>query len=262
MVLSRYLIDMRHGMTPLPLITAKLLVVIAGLVLFNYPAYPQAYTKSLVLHEWYSHYYLHKDTKQVVAAMNYFLADNFPASIIRKQSTQGFFSLLFNRHPDQAVKWISNNSLSMTERKPLILALAQAGMPDEARELARKNGWTEDAITHLSVLAGQIPTLRPLAILTAGDTGWLWGAFKATGQTTYLDRIVDKLLQTLTPTSGAQDIEVQTAIIQALLFQRNSDDVVARHFQDRYTALPIKLRDDLDILLASQAEGNRDVDCD
>lgn len=232
----------------------------AGGYLLGHAFYTQAFEKNQTLHEWYSHYYLHRDRKQVVTAINYFLADNFPAAAVRKKALQGFFSTLFREYPEQAVDWINESRLSKNERRPLLIALSQAGMKKAARRLAQHDGWSKDELHRLD--QGALSVITPPNAVRASDIGWLWGAFKASGDTRHLDRIFDILIFNTDQQNRAANESLQTVIIQTLQYHRANDSLVDEHYQQRYTGMPTAIQEELDILFAAFDEGDGEADCE
>lgn len=173
----------------------------------------------------------------------------------------GFFSQLFKQHPQQAVKWIKQSSLSSDERKPLLLALSLAGLTKQAIDQARKDHWTDNEIVDLNHPKVSL-TPANLVINQDVDIGFLWGAFKASGNKQYLDKTINTLFQSLGSASKITSESISTTAIKTLHYHRSIDTIIDTHYVSWYDRLDPKTQEELDILFAAHEGEDGSLDCD
>lgn len=110
--------------------------------------------------------------------------------------------------------------------------------------------------------------LNPAKFVITQDTdiGFLWGAFKASGNQHYLDKILDTLLQQSESTSTSLTKRIITTAIQTLNYHRSTDGTVNNHYLNRYANLSAHAQEQLDILFADHEsdtnDDDDDIDCD
>lgn len=240
---------------------AKPVFIMIGLCFIATTGNLLAFEKNKTLHEWYNHYYLHRDKKLLVPALNYFYSAKFPASELKKMSIQGFFSVLFKQHPQQAVKWVAKSQLSPAERTHLLLALSTAGLTRQAIKWAKQDNWPDDDLSRLS--HPEMP-LEPakLVIKRDIDIGFLWGAFKASGNKQYLNKIMDTLLQQFDSKNKLISELIIITAIKTLHYHRSNDSVIDDYYLARYANLSPKIQEELDILFAAHEGEDGSLDCD
>jgi len=113
----------------------------------------------------------------------------------------GFMAALFSRHPDQVNHWLSTPTTSHA-LTALATSLCLAGKKEQALQVAKRRGLSEEFQTYLTTL----PTsLLQLPVNTASVLDMLWGASFATGDRKYPDRIVETLGQFIE--SGRYDVD-------------------------------------------------------
>ena len=214
-----------------------------------------------VLHEWYNHYYLHRDNQRLIKALDYFYTKDYSATELKTYSHLGFFSMVFRPHPAQAVNWLNSTHLSAIERRPLLLALATAGLTRQAVNLAVKDKWLNEDLTLL-----KHPTisfdLSDTIISKDVELGFLWGAFKASGDTFYIAKIIDILLQQINSASNEHTESILDMAVKTLQYHRKNHRAVDDYYQARYASLNSSSRAELDILLAADTGEESDPDCD
>lgn len=220
-----------------------------------------AFEKNKTLHEWYNHYYLHQDNRLLVAAIDYFYSARIPASELKKMSRQGFFSALFKQHPQQAIKWLARSQLSSAQRMPLLLALSTAGLTIQAMKRAKQDNWSSEDLARLN--HPRLP-LDPASLVVMRDTdiGFLWGAFKASGNKQYLDKILDTLLQQSSSTNKHSNEAIITTAIQTLHYHRSNDSLIDDYYLARYENMSPQIQEELDILFAAHEGEDDSLDCD
>lgn len=194
-------------------------------------------------------------------ALKYFYSAKYPATELTKMAKLGFFSQLFKQHPQQAVKWIKQSSLSSDERKPLLLALSLAGLTKQAIDQARKDHWTDNEIVDLNHPKVSL-TPANLVINQDVDIGFLWGAFKASGNKQYLDKTINTLFQSLGSASKITSESISTTAIKTLHYHRSIDTIIDTHYVSWYDRLDPKTQEELDILFAAHEGEDGSLDCD
>lgn len=140
--------------------------------------------------DWFRYYYFHKDNKDIVGAMELLFTGERQYSERKLSSLTAFFATIFQQHSDKAYGWINATRLNESEKRPLIMALWYAGLGQQARRLAKRGDWNEAA---LAKLAKSPPSLENLPIKEPTDLAMMWGAFKASGDTRYVMRVIDVL---------------------------------------------------------------------
>ena len=229
-----------------------------GAIVFNTP-HADTNPRIAYLHEWYSYYYTHQDNSEIIKSINYFLASGFPASALRKKSLQGFYSQVFKQNPAQSVKWIKQSNLSRDERRPLVFALAQANQLDNALELARLDNWDSPDIIKLSSV--QSPLDKKINAVSPDDIAWYWGAFKASGNRIFLEKIVDTLIQVIDANSVIGD-ETQRTLLQTMNYHIEHDERVKTFYAQRYKTFSKEIQGEIDILLSEHDVDDNELDCD
>lgn len=211
------------------------------------------------LHEWLKYYYLHRDNRQIVPAINYFFAEQTKVSELRKISLLGSFAILFQQHPEQAADWIKDSNLTKQQRKPLITSLWYAGMANAAVKLAKQDSWTPAEIEKISRPGTK---LVDIPINHSNQIGLLWGAYRISGNQKYIDRVIRILLDS--ERQGRPDENSKVIIVAAQSLHVYLD----QHEQatSQYEKIRQKLSPDdalnLDLLLSENEVTDQDTDCD
>lgn len=220
----------------------------------------QVYAKrDQTLHEWLKYYYLHRDTRKVITALNYFYSDQIKLNAARKMALTGSFATLFQQHPEQAVNWIKDSDLTAKQRRPLILNLWYAGLSTAALNLANSDGWTQLEIGRISRPA---PKILDIPLKHPAQIGLLWGAYRVSGDQRYIARVIRILLDSAEHAETPQQQQIVTIAAQSLFVYQAQHDQVAHQFEQIRLSLSIDEQLNLDLLLGENEVADDVADCD
>lgn len=213
------------------------------------------------LQEWYNHYYQHQDTRLVVPALEFFYASSHSQSPLRVMSLQGFFSTLFKSHPDLATGWVTDSQLSIDERKPLLIALSMAGLKSQAIDIAKHDHRPGSEIRLLE--NPELTLENKIQSMTKDfEVGLLWGAFKASGDTKYLDKLINLLLKNIQSQTSNNNEDVLNTVTKSLQYQRLHDSVINTYFHKRFNELNEEQQTEIDLLFAGLDDNGSEIDCE
>ncbi len=128
----------------------------------------------------------------------------------------GFLAALFVQHPERVSGWIAGQH-SDKAQQVLTWALIMADRIDDAQAFARRHNWPANGIANLG---RQTLRLATLPIRTGADQDLFWGASFATGDSTYVRRILDNLAEG----SQSSTFEVEDILTAARVGRRPSQE--------------------------------------
>ncbi|HEX6828135.1 MAG TPA: hypothetical protein VF104_04050 [Burkholderiales bacterium] len=140
--------------------------------------------------DWFTYYYLDRDTSQVVEVLNELAEEGALAPGPQEAPLASFFAEVFRAHPDQALGWVESADLRPEDRKPLVKALWLAGLEGEAVKLARRDHWPR---TDLEKLRKPPPDRFAFHMSDPTHLDMMWAAFMATGDARYAVRVAEVL---------------------------------------------------------------------
>lgn len=151
--------------------------------------------------EWMTYYYLHKNP----AKMNDFLKWVQASQILEKnkgakQPLAAFMSVVFANNPQQVQSWVKSTQFTNKTKEAVEYTLWLSG---NGKLIAETFKETPDYIK-----SNPVP-LNNLTLKQAGDLDMMWGAFLASGDTTYVKKIID-ILDENVPLTGEKTLDMAT----------------------------------------------------
>lgn len=110
----------------------------------------------------------------------------------------GFLTVVFASHKDHVFDWMSRNDYNSYAEDVFITALLHAGLAESASVFAQAHGWSADKLKTLRNYR-EDTDLKKLDIILPGHIDTLWGAFFASGDTDYVDEIINVLFMARLP---------------------------------------------------------------
>jgi hypothetical protein len=134
---------------------------------------------------WMSAYSLYKDTTKVSAFLKW-VANN---RAIRENDssvmpTAAFLSIVFRDNPAKVAKWAKSTPFSGNAKKVIQRALWLAGQPKLIKSTFGKSP---------RYAKRAAPNLKKMKLKEPGDLDMMWGAFMASGDVSYPNKIIDVL---------------------------------------------------------------------
>jgi hypothetical protein len=135
-------------------------------------------------------YYLQPWPEKVESYLQ--LMDEQDAANVQKSygSVVGFMAELFRQHPEKTQQWLGSLRFSRNTQTALVHALWMAGRQDDAKSAALAYQWSEQQISALESAIRRIPDISALSPDTGNELDMLWGAFFASGNKAYVERIL------------------------------------------------------------------------
>ncbi len=105
----------------------------------------------------------------------------------------GFLTVVFPANKDHVMRWMSRNDYNTHAQYVIVNALMHAGMKESALLFAKAHRWEGEDMIRLRDMNHKI-NLKNLPIVMPGHIDTLWGAFFASGDTVYVEQIIEAML--------------------------------------------------------------------
>lgn len=104
----------------------------------------------------------------------------------------GFLTVVFASNKDKVMGWMSRNDYNTYAQYVIVNALMHAKLKESALLFAKAHKWGSEDLYQLRETDDQV-NLKTLKVVIPGHIDTLWGAFFASGETDYLNTIIDSL---------------------------------------------------------------------
>lgn len=135
-------------------------------------------------------YYQDFDSKKVDA-----LLDLIADSVVLDRKTAspplvGFLTVVFQDNVDHVFSWMSRNDYYPGAQYVIVNALLHAKLKESALLFAKAHKWEPDDLYRLRETDDTV-NLKKLEVVVPGHIDTLWGAFFASGDTVYVEQIIN-----------------------------------------------------------------------
>jgi|CXWL01.1.fsa_nt_gi hypothetical protein len=158
------------------------------------------------------YYYLEKDTSSVPVILSWVQSSRLLENNVGALDLlTAFFSIIFSDHPESVVSWLKEIDFSGQAQKCMRKALALSRLSELDGEIFSDN--------HIAYPPME-KHLLDKQIESPGDIDMMWGAFQASGDTRYVNRIIDVLDDTVA-LSGADKLDAELRGVAAKSLESN-----------------------------------------
>jgi hypothetical protein len=197
------------------------------------PASAQQSTPDDHFGEWMTFYYRDKDSSQT----DDFLQWLQTSQILDKNSgaarpLAAFMSIIFADNPTKVAGWLKEDNFTGNTKTAIEMALWLAGNDTELKAFTKNSKVSTKAAPKLTNIPIQGPT----------DLDMMWGAFQASGNPVYVNKIIDTL--------GSADILMQGAAEWSLASNMKQHELVNRIAQSESKSRTGVVKQKLDALIA------------
>lgn len=123
-------------------------------------------------------------------------------------SLTGFLAGVFRQHPDKVNSWITAKSEGNAEAETVLInALWLAGLRSVAQTAMNEFRWPSDRVSSVKSSLANVPEIGEYTARVPADQDMLWGAFFASGDTKYVQKILEAYTDVANlPNVPAEDI--------------------------------------------------------
>ena len=125
----------------------------------------------------------------------FFTIANDTNLLMKRQSHSpitAFLAVVFDRYPDAVFGWMGSHHYHGYAQEIIVNALMMAGMRDHAVTFAKAHAWPDRAVDALRTETVDVD-LKRYPIRQAGHVDTMWGAFSASGDVVYVERVIDSI---------------------------------------------------------------------
>jgi hypothetical protein len=126
------------------------------------------------------------------------------SDVLRKKTAWpllvGFLTVVFLDNKEHLMDWMSRNNYNTYAEDVFIAALMHAKEKENAILFAKAHSWKKEDLARLEAAEDTID-LKHLEIILPGHIDTLWGAFFASGDPFYVNKIIDVIFRNSTPYS-------------------------------------------------------------
>lgn len=162
----------------------------------------------------------------------------------------GFFTEVFPNNKNQVLNWLSRNDYNTHAQYVIVNALLHSKMKETALLFAKAHHWEGDDMIRLRDSDDKV-NLKKLEIIVPGHIDTIWGAFFASGDVTYVNKIIDYVLsdnleaqinlkrEEFFIPEGSDPVKEGKSLAATTLRDYSKDHpAVLRALEDRYKATP------------------------
>jgi|GEM_PF-3258843 len=191
---------------------------------------------------WANYYYLNRETGRVEDYLKHIQDSNLLSTAPKAAAPMAaFLSVVFAENPDRITFWIKEDRFTGETKAMLMEALWLSGHADKIMTIFHEN----------SPLADQKPiNLEAFSITDPVHIDMIWGAFSASGNEVFVNKIIDVLDETK-PLSGdaAKDKAIREQARWSLQTNMLQHDVVEKAVRKAINTTPPAVAKDLKYLL-------------
>ena len=145
-------------------------------------------------------YYQHPEVEKVNTVLDIMNS----TEILRRKTAWsplvGFLTVVFSDNKNRVFDWITRNDYNSYAQDAFITALLHAKLNESAAVFAQAHGWLAEKVKVLR-LYNDTTDFKKLTVIIPSHIDALWGAFFASGDTVYVENIIDVLFLAQLPPS-------------------------------------------------------------
>lgn len=157
----------------------------------------------------------------------------------------GFLTVVFPENKNRVMGWMSRNDYNTNAQYIIVNALMHARMKESALLFAKAHQWKSEDLYRLRETQDTVD-MKKLKVIVPGHIDTLWGAFFGSGDTAYVEQIIDAMLADELPNHNPKDYpmpdgsnpvdEIKLLAIETLKYYAIYHPAVREVLQKRYDA--------------------------
>ena len=161
-------------------------------------------TQRKLLHESVLEYYKDPRPEKIDTLLDLMANTEMLSRRSAKASLIGFLTVVFPNNKNHVMRWMSRNDYNVNAQEVIINSLMHAKMKESALLFAKAHRLSGEQMLRLREMEHAVD-LKNLPIILPNHVDTLWGAFFASGETIYVDQIIDAMVSNKVITKELND---------------------------------------------------------